>query len=173
MQLLNKSRCYITGSSIIQAILNEEYKDSDIDIFYKHSDDHLAIDENDLSDQFIINPLHLWLKTIAGCANTHYTFNYEGITDETNAASLFYKITEFNINGLKIQMIALRQDVIKFIRTFIDLSICKVYYDGVVLHDEDGNIKLIQDHKMKVDRIGNNSTQRINKYIDRGFKLIK
>ena len=155
------------GSSVLQFLLKEEYKDSDLDLYYKEEfeDD---IDINDLMRKF----------TEDGWRIDFTIFNeYRGGFMAKNRIS---KITTLVKNNKNVQLIATKIDVKTVIDRF-DLDICSKGYDfvsGEFYESPDSprlelrqmNLRHNYFYKFKEGNLI--LFKRIMKYIKRGFQFM-
>jgi hypothetical protein len=153
--VLNECKAYIAGSFLLQIVHGERYEDSDIDIFCP------SRRVSTLLSYFFQNP-HTTIKKMYGVKLPE---NYMDM-----------KVPIENIidirgtSGRKIQIISLLvDDVNKHIENSFDFSFCKIRWDGKKLYPED-----LTNIARKVGVINVYSRyrpDRLNKYIDRGYKF--
>jgi len=159
--IMQKTHSVISGSLIVQCILGEKWKESDIDIF---SPD-ISIMESFLSNSMLFD------------VENHYTYDcgYEQM-DPIKIEKISNCLT---INGIVFQLIQIdvEKDYSKiknYVCDTFDFGICKnIYY---IQEKECVSVMKPNDiyHKTFEFNVGvrlNNSMKRYDKYIDRGFNI--
>jgi len=174
-------KAIVTGSFILQMILGEKWKDSDIDMFISVQDLYLW-DRSYCTEveKFILNvPTISEFDKIRMFNDTsfHYvdSFGEEG----GNIA----QIRNYSIDGTKdsnfckFQMIEVlkTKNIIRFIRETFDFDVCKntFYYDEDGMHLDISNINDILNRRIIFRSYYNMkaSIDRCKKYAARGFKF--
>lgn len=151
IDILKPMDCFISGSFVIQSILNENY-DSDIDIYVLYNEDDMNL-LDDYLEEFEIGKY------------SDYDF--------TEDHSDFFKVVDYNINDNRIQLIYIKYDFKKFINHF-DFDICKNYYDikNNSFYSHAINQVLYKKFEFKVGQwVFENTCIRAEKYQNRGFKM--
>ncbi len=151
IKILKPMDCFISGSFIIQSILNENYY-SDIDIYILYNEDTMNFLDSYL-EEFIIDTY--------SC--------YDGSEDQSN----YFKVVDYKINCNNVQLIYIKDDFKKFINHF-DFDICKNYYDikKNLFYSHSINQVLYKKFEFKVGKWDFFDTSyRAKKYQDRGFQM--
>lgn len=172
--LLNETGAVISGSIIVQSILREEWKNSDIDIYIPATDEQ-SPHGNPTSkiDDWLLNKLG-WKMS-----------NYMAVNRYGDSMSRGQDITwirNFNSNNLAIPCIQLihtrlkSNELTEYINTNFDFVICKNVYSMInkksaLLSISD--VAAIVKKQFSFEFAGNifGSLERAKKYIDRGFKI--
>lgn len=171
--LLNETGAVVSGSIIVQAILGEEWKSSDIDIYIPATDEQ-SPHGNPTSkiDEWLLNKLG-WKMS------NYMAINLYG--DTMSRGQDITWIRNFNSNNLaipRVQLIHTRlksNELTEYINTNFDFVICKNVYsvnaDSALLFIN--NVSAIVKKQFSFEFAGNifGSLERAKKYIDRGFKI--
>lgn len=159
-QFLMKTNAFISGSFIIQSILDQHYKDSDLDIYV---------------------PFAYKRNKIINFKNFTITKQSGSYRNEDASDIKIYHVTDYQCNNKKMQLIYVkinsdRQSIINYLTEYFDLDICKNFYrlNDLYIH----NLSQIVSQKLYFN-IRNTSwnpiksIERVNKYQNRGFEIIK
>ena len=165
---INSTGAVISGSFIIQCILNEKWCNSDIDIFVPMTFISICSDEPSLD-------INTFFEKKYKKINCQYTKEYSYLCIDNH----FKYINCYTVNDTKIQIINTsfdNQDLVKFIMNSFDFNICKNMYK-ITKNKEElfiFDIKNIKDRKLKWNYISNiqSSILRGYKYQSRGFDVI-
>lgn len=198
---LEKSECFISGSFVLQNILDEKWNDSDIDIFTHSkldtllnwgnfdvsSDDEPIASKSPKKKQENIKKntkknydnILIFLRDEVKCnMKTHNGNGYDNIAIQKKGdchTDAIIDVIDVTINQTILQFISIKKDVDikKSIHDF-DFDICKNIC-GVKDWEFFVNIYNMQEifeKKFNLKYNGHLKTiQRINKYIERGFKI--
>lgn len=189
--MLKACRGYLSGSLLVQTLLldqnkelGENYNKSDVDIFFNRVDN--------------VNKFGYWLEEF-GLLRKKITrmSGYCVMNTHVDCIHTYYH----KDTGLKIQLILLTEgmDVVSYIMTYFDLSICMNVFDGELLYTKKpadvqldkpeisqnvfnilelvyenlihrfDKVKLYKFLVQGVDAYNRKVMERIKKYIDRGF----
>jgi hypothetical protein len=166
-ELMNEIGAVISGSIILQCILNQEWEDSDIDIFCPYSKYNYTSSNNPTSkiDKILCSKFGLYhYNSCRYIQNMPLGYNIKFIRN--------YKC----INNASVQtIIADNKNISDFIMSNFDFDICKNIYsivdniEHIYIHDLDSII----NKEIYWKQTGNvNSTNiRIYKYLKRGFNI--
>jgi hypothetical protein len=174
-QLLKDKNAYISGSFIVQCILDENY-DSDIDIYIPQSkmDLHDDIDEF-FKDCCVISDIqHYNLENEPDltkiCRVVTYNFKKSIILDEDEEEDILplchHQYDDIIKNHKDIQFIYVdTDDIPNYIKETFDFDICKNYY-------KDNNVFITNLYDILNKKLTFNMgpEQNVNKSIDRSFK---
>lgn len=158
-QFLIKTKAFISGSFIIQCILDHYYNDSDLDIYI---------------------PIKNYKETII-------TYNFKN--SKTTSQSVSYRdfddvkicrVVNYQFNNNKMQLIYVeidkdRQSIIDYLTDYFDLDICKNFYRPNDLYIQNLSQIVTQKLYFKIQNTHWNLAKfmsRANKYRERGFELI-
>jgi len=174
-------KAIVTGSFILQMILGERWKDSDIDMFISIEDLYSIWNRSNCTEveKFILNaPTTSKEEKIKKLSDTSLQY-----IDSFGPTGNIAQIRNYSVDGTKdsnfckFQMIEVlkTQDIIKFIKETFDFDVCKntFYYDEDGMHLDILNINDILNRRI-VFRIYDNlrsSIERCKKYAARGFKF--
>lgn len=163
LDFLKNNKAFISGSFIIQNILNEYYVNSDIDIYFPFTD------KNDLEITRPIDNFNV----------IHDTLCYDGAINAT--AIKMHRVTDYRSkSGKCLQVIYIqiddnRQSIIDYLSDGFDFDICKNFYRYNELYID--RIDQICNKQLHF-KINNNywerdkTMNRVYKYQNRGFNVI-
>jgi hypothetical protein len=159
---IKQYNCFISGSSIIQSILDEHYDDSDIDIYVPIAHKNL-IKVNQFKNFQITNDTNRHYRSLSsGDIKICRVVDYQ--SDKGNKIQLIYVKIKNN-----------RQSIIDYLAGFFDFDICKNFYRFNDIYIKNLYQILNKELHFKLDNDLwniNKTLGRINKYQSRGFKLI-
>lgn len=164
--ILAKSDSAITGSYLIQCVLNEKWEESDIDIFIPYKEGFLSPSNNKSSmvDQ--------WIYDNGGTFNGYQESERYG--NPVGSDEVIFFIRNYKFNGFNVQTILVDHDNIEeYVNDNFDFDICKnVYKGGSYLKFKD--IGSILRKKFNFDYANNirSSAKRKFKYQQRGFEIV-
>lgn len=182
---LTYSKAFISGSSVLQAIIGEKWDDFDIDI-YQPCEQHCCGSE----DSYYFSPIenYLWKK----CVQDKYSYNnYPHILSIGIHSIRRYKFklsrllitsilgkpgTHFQVveKDLIIQVINVEYKVnlYKFVVDKFDFKFCMNSFDGKKLYIKDSKSITKKESKIMVIEKEFITEVRCQKYQSRGFKII-
>jgi hypothetical protein len=167
MKYINTNHLVISGSFIIQCILNEYYEDSDIDL-YDYSG-------TSVKDNYL-NILNINTETLKYPQTANFIDTYDNLVYIDTVINRKFK------NGKNIQTIIINSNDVTDPQTFknymiqtFDLNICKnmfTYIDNKPFLYIHAPFKLINKHDTILGNyLGSKTIGRIQKYMNRGFSI--
>ena len=162
VQIMNKHNLIISGSFIVQVLLNENYGTSDIDVWSNN------ISQNLLKEfQEVLNlKFDLYADlTIQGNAQVYGNIGINKIYNNDNI-----------YGNLNVQLIETKNNNINYLDSF-DLDICKNYWDGKTFHVNNLNNLINKKAVFKmsyavIDKFNcTKMLERIIKYKKRNFEI--
>lgn len=169
MNIINKNGAFISGSFIIQCVL-DEYWESDIDIFCPHRDNEIV---KSYTDDYNFNDLenYLYNNNYGWYTQTYqYMRKYNGNYDPD-----IIHVRDYDKENKKdIQIIALNIDkniksYQKFIENRFDFNICKNMYVGGQLYIYNLDDILNKVTNFECTTLLNKTVYRYHKYKKHGF----
>lgn len=133
----------IAGSFALQCLLNEEYPNSDIDVFIKGNDPHAFYNINNITGEEVISKKFTKFDT--------YLYEKYAINSDSDNTSKAAPPSEYLVNGIfksqkyniknttctmgsEINIIQVNSNPKDFIMNAFDLSFCQSYFDGEFIY---------------------------------------
>jgi hypothetical protein len=153
-QFLDVTGSLISGSFIIQVLLNKTYKNSDIDIYFPEEASNSLINFARLLGTFI---------------NDRQTYSHD-------FRNKILDVNDLYLNGTKLQFIKMANDKIyDFIMDDFDIDICKNVFgvENEKMYAKIYNLDMLMNKtgNMKTDGIIMKNVDRYLKYTKRGFNI--
>jgi hypothetical protein len=154
--ILKSTNSIMSGGFVLQAILGEEWKTSDIDIYCYESNVSLLLEKIGISEEPSLHPRY----------NNHYT--------ELTVYNLMDRV--INDEYSKIQIIVIKDTTLieDFIRIF-DFDVCRVMFNGTTIRSLTPLHKIMDKeitfNPMYYAKFNYKHIERVLKYQERGFTI--
>ncbi len=176
-QLMEETKCFISGSFIIQCILNEEWKGSDVDIYVPTIGNQIRVDHSPFSkvDDFMYKNMNMkdgYIDSYPEVLHSglKWVRNYVDYIYDSNGKQTYEKRVRIQIIGIEISKNI--SQAVQFVEETFDFDICKNVYsfEGIYVK----NIKeiLSKTTSFKSSKLHDSSVNRCKKYEERGFSFL-
>ena len=159
-QCMKETGSMISGSFILQCILKEEWKNSDIDIYVPMIGNTIYMPKAEQKGETI------YMKSNVDNF-MHYQMHFDGHHDNYAIHDYIKYVRTYFNNTQHIQIIGVdieKDTLLSFVNETFDFSICKNIYDGK------GNLILSNLHDIYHKTLNFNSTRSSSSSIDRYYK---